>query len=422
MGKSVIEVNNLSKKYRLGLVGTGTLGEDINRLWARMRGKEDPYSLVGEVNDRTLQTDGDYVWALKNVDFSLRQGEVLGIIGQNGAGKSTLLKILSRITTPSSGTVKINGRVGSLLEVGTGFHGELTGRENIYLNGAVLGMRKWEIDNKLDRIVDFSGVEKYLDTPVKRYSSGMKVRLGFAVAAHLEPEILIIDEVLAVGDAEFQNKAIRKMKSLTEVDGKSLIFVSHDLNRVEMLSDRCILMEMGSVLRDGITPKVINDYVVARKILSTQYRYSGEGKINYIHSLKIEKHKYEVNERLVVSISVEVNKTMSDGALSVQITNSRDVNVLHFLILRSEEGESSRMFEEKGRYQLKLDIPKLPLSPDNYNINVYLGDNSTKVNYDRVGCACSFEVFVPESLYRDYYWYSQSSIFVLESNWDVNRG
>ena len=197
MSDVVIKVENLSKQYRLGVVGTGTISHDLNRAWARMRGKEDPYSLIGDLNDRSLSKDSDYVWALKDINFEVKQGEVLGIIGKNGAGKSTLLKILSKITTPTTGSAKIKGRVASLLEVGTGFHPDLTGRENIYLNGAILGMRRWEITQKLDEIVSFAGTEKFIDTPVKRYSSGMKVRLGFAVAAHLEPEILIIDEVLA---------------------------------------------------------------------------------------------------------------------------------------------------------------------------------------------------------------------------------
>ena len=207
MNNTAIKVENLGKLYRLGEIGTGTISHDLNRWWAQLRGKEDPFAKVGEANDRTTKGGSDYVWSLKDVNFEVKKGEVLGIIGRNGAGKSTLLKILSKVTAPTTGNVRVNGRIASLLEVGTGFHPELTGRENIFLNGAILGMTKTEIRSKFDEIVDFSGVERYIDTPVKRYSSGMYVRLAFAVAAFLEPEILIIDEVLAVGDAEFQKNA-----------------------------------------------------------------------------------------------------------------------------------------------------------------------------------------------------------------------
>ena len=204
MSRKVIEFDNVGKQYVLGTIGTGTLSQYLNRWWARIRGKEDPFLKIGEVNDRTKKGESNFVWALKDINFSVDEGDVVGIIGKNGAGKSTLLKILSRVTSPTVGTIKVKGRIASLLEVGTGFHPEMTGRENIYMNGTIMGMTKTEIDRKLDEIVDFAGVEKYLDTPVKRYSSGMMVRLGFAIAAHLEPEILVVDEVLAVGDAEFQ--------------------------------------------------------------------------------------------------------------------------------------------------------------------------------------------------------------------------
>jgi lipopolysaccharide transport system ATP-binding protein len=224
MSDTVIKVENLSKLYRLGEVGTGTLSHDLNRWFAKIRGKEDPFAKVGHINDRTQKAEkGEYVWALKDINFEVKQGEVLGIIGKNGAGKSTLLKILSRVTAPTAGEVKIKGRVSSLLEVGTGFHPELTGRENIYMNGTIHGMRRREVKAKLDEIVDFAGVAKYLDTPVKRYSSGMTVRLGFAVAAFLEPEILIVDEVLAVGDAEFQKKAIGKMEEVSKEGGRTVL-------------------------------------------------------------------------------------------------------------------------------------------------------------------------------------------------------
>jgi len=223
MSKTVIKVENLSKQYRLGELGTGTISHDLNRWWHKVRGKEDPYLKIGEVNDRTKKGTSEYTWALKNINFEVKQGEMLGVIGKNGAGKSTLLKLLSRVTSPTTGTIKAKGRIASLLEVGTGFHEELTGRENIFLNGAILGMTKAEIRSKFDEIVAFSGTERYIDTPVKRYSSGMRVRLAFAVAAHLEPEILIVDEVLAVGDAEFQSKAIGKMQDISKGEGRTVM-------------------------------------------------------------------------------------------------------------------------------------------------------------------------------------------------------
>lgn len=235
MSRKVIEFDNVGKQYVLGTIGTGTLSQDLNRWWARIRGKEDPFLKIGEVNDRTKKGESNFVWALKDINFSVDEGDVVGIIGKNGAGKSTLLKILSRVTSPTVGTIKVKGRIASLLEVGTGFHPEMTGRENIYMNGTIMGMTKTEIDRKLDEIVDFAGVEKYLDTPVKRYSSGMMVRLGFAIAAHLEPEILVVDEVLAVGDAEFQKKAIGKMQDVSKGEGRTVLFVSHNMAAVKSL-------------------------------------------------------------------------------------------------------------------------------------------------------------------------------------------
>ncbi|RYE17084.1 MAG: ABC transporter ATP-binding protein, partial [Sphingobacteriaceae bacterium] len=235
MNNTVIKVENLGKQYRLGEIGTGTLSHDLNRVWARLRGKEDPFAKIGEANDRTTKSSSDFVWSLKDVNFEVHAGEVLGIIGRNGAGKSTLLKILSKVTAPTTGRINIKGRIASLLEVGTGFHPELTGRENIYLNGAILGMTKIEIGKKFDEIVDFSGVERYIDTPVKRYSSGMYVRLAFAVAAFLEPEILIVDEVLAVGDAEFQKKCLGRMRDVSTNDGRTVLFVSHNIAAIRGL-------------------------------------------------------------------------------------------------------------------------------------------------------------------------------------------
>ncbi|WP_247236068.1 ABC transporter ATP-binding protein [Telluribacter sp. SYSU D00476] len=256
-----IRVENISKLYQLGEISTGTLARDLHRWWARLRGKEDPFRKIGEANDRTVKGSSDFVWALQDISFEVPQGEVLGIIGRNGAGKSTLLKILSRVTKPTTGRIKVKGRIASLLEVGTGFHPELTGRENIFLNGAIMGMRKAEIRSKLDEIVEFAGVERYLDTPVKRYSSGMYVRLAFAVAAHLEPEILVVDEVLAVGDADFQKKCLGKMKDVSEKEGRTVLFVSHNMEAVQKLCTQGLLLRHGSIFASGNLKEVLDTYL-----------------------------------------------------------------------------------------------------------------------------------------------------------------
>ncbi|MEI6122897.1 MAG: ABC transporter ATP-binding protein [Bacteroidota bacterium] len=265
MSNTIIKVENLSKQYRLGQVGTGTIRDDLGRFWAKVLGKEDPTMKIGATNTLTSQQlnekQSNYVWALKDINFSVEQGEVLGIIGKNGAGKSTLLKILSKVTTPTTGNIKVKGRIASLLEVGTGFHPELSGRENIFLNGAILGMTKAEIRSKFDEIVDFAGVERYIDTPVKRYSSGMYVRLAFAVAAHLEPEILIVDEVLAVGDAEFQKKALGKMQNISKEQGRTVLFVSHNMTSIEALCNSSIVLKNGSIEYEGIVEKAIEHYI-----------------------------------------------------------------------------------------------------------------------------------------------------------------
>lgn len=289
MGDDIaLQVEDLSKQYRLGEVGTGTLSHDLNRWWHRVMGKDDPYQQIGLTNDR-LEKGAEYVWALKDVSFQVRKGEVLGIIGKNGAGKSTLLKLLSRITSPTTGSIGVNGRVASLLEVGTGFHPELTGRENIFLNGAILGMSKREIQSKLDEIVEFAGVEKYLDTPVKRYSSGMKVRLGFAVAAHLEPEILIVDEVLAVGDAEFQKKAIGKMKNVAETGERTVLFVSHNMGSIRSLCTRSLILDNGELIWSGSVEGAIQKYLTSSDRMGISKRNMNRPFFISSVSLKIRK-------------------------------------------------------------------------------------------------------------------------------------
>lgn len=328
MSHIVIKAENVGKLYRLGEIGTGTLSHDLNRWWARKRGKEDPFSKIGELNDRTVTQSDNSVWALKDINFEVRQGEVLGIIGRNGAGKSTLLKILSKVTSPTVGQIKIRGRIASLLEVGTGFHPELTGRENIFLNGAILGMTNAEIRKKFDDIVEFSGVQKYIDTPVKRYSSGMHVRLAFAVAAFLEPEILIIDEVLAVGDAEFQKKCIGRMREVSKEDGRTVLFVSHDLLAVEKLCNNSLLLANGRMDLLSTTDVVLQRYNEQLKGKKTDKIILTEGVrlLNFDISNKIDS-----GDDLPFNITIEYQEhtpTILDFCLLLY--NSRGVRIAIF--------------------------------------------------------------------------------------------
>lgn len=286
MSDIAISFDKISKQYRLGTIGTGTISHDLNRWWqTTVLRKEDPYLKVGEINDRSIKGTSDYVWAIKDITFDVKQGEVLGIIGKNGAGKSTLLKILSRVTSPSTGTIKAKGRIASLLEVGTGFHPEMTGRENIFMNGAIMGMTKDEIKRKLDEIVDFAGIERYIDTPVKRYSSGMTVRLGFAVAAHLEPEILVVDEVLAVGDAEFQKKAIGKMKDVSRTGGRTVLFVSHNMGAVSQLCTDALFLQNGMIEARGNVSDIIDLYLSERDVISIYERKETSNKPVYFKKI-----------------------------------------------------------------------------------------------------------------------------------------
>jgi lipopolysaccharide transport system ATP-binding protein len=310
----VIKVENLSKAYQLGDFGTGTISRDLERFWARIRGKEDPFLRIGEVNDCTVKGVSDIVWSLKDINFEVNQGDAVGIIGRNGAGKSTLLKVLSRVTSPTTGSVKVKGRIASLLEVGTGFHPELTGRENIYLNGAILGMRKHEIKRKFDEIVDFSGVERYIDTPVKRYSSGMYVRLAFAVAAHLESEILIVDEVLAVGDAEFQKKCLGKMGDISGGEGRTVLFVSHNIKAIQTLCKSGIYLKDGLLKNIGTVNTIVDNYL--QEISSNPFsldRLKFSGPVA---------HKFKIKELLVNNIVASDNiETLSPNeAIEFSIT------------------------------------------------------------------------------------------------------
>jgi lipopolysaccharide transport system ATP-binding protein len=329
MSEIVIKVENISKAYQIGQIGTGTISRDLERLWTtRIRGKEDPFLKIGEANDRSTKGTSDIVWSLRDINFDINQGDAVGIIGRNGAGKSTLLKLLSRVTSPTTGEIKVKGRIASLLEVGTGFHPELSGRENIYLNGAILGMRKQEIARKLDEIIDFSGVERYIDTPVKRYSSGMYVRLAFAVAANLESEILIVDEVLAVGDAEFQKKCLGKMGDISKGEGRTVLFVSHNMAAVQTLCNQGILIENGQILHQGIINDTISKYLQGNafsndlinfrgrkgngKVKFTEVKVYGENDLQSVVSgkklqiaLQLQNNENIVAERIRVDIRIE---------------------------------------------------------------------------------------------------------------------
>ena len=323
----ILKAEHISKQYRLGLVGTGTISHDLNRWWHKVRGKADPYLKVGESNDRSTKGQSEYVWALQDINFEVKRGEVLGIIGKNGAGKSTLLKILSKVTGPTTGEIKTKGRIASLLEVGTGFHGEMTGRENVYLNGAILGMTKKEISSKIDEIIEFSGCQRYIDTPVKRYSSGMTVRLAFAVAAFLEPEILVIDEVLAVGDAEFQKKAIGKMQDISRGDGRTVIFVSHDMNAISTLTSRCVLLVNGKVKLTDTTPRVVSAYLneYKEKLSLSEYVFFDKYKLVGFNLYKNENTIDAIgfNESFDIKLELEQIKDSLELEIEVFIMNGK---------------------------------------------------------------------------------------------------
>jgi len=319
---SVVKVEDVSKLYRLGNVNAAAFVEDMKRMWLRVRGLEDQAILTAETNDRTRKGNSDYVWALKDINFDVSEGEILGIVGRNGAGKSTLLKILAKITSPTSGNIKIRGRIASLLEVGTGFHPELTGRENMYLNGHILGMTKREIDRKFDEIVDFSGVENYLNTPVKRYSSGMRVRLAFAVAAHLEPEILIIDEVLAVGDAEFQAKCLGKMSQVSKTEGRTILFVSHNMAAVETLCSQAILLENGRMIAKDETKKITSLYFNPKTELQTGFsKYD----TRIVSAVLNEGEIITAVDKLKVKITIECRRKIPNPHVQFTLSSNNQI-------------------------------------------------------------------------------------------------
>ncbi|HEX8334372.1 MAG TPA: ABC transporter ATP-binding protein [Segetibacter sp.] len=371
MSETVIEVEDLGKLYRLGEIGTGTLGQDFNRWWARVRGKEDPFSKIGEVNDRTTKGKSEYVWALNDIKFDVKQGEVLGIIGRNGAGKSTLLKLLSKVTSPSKGHIKIQGRIASLLEVGTGFHPELTGRENIFLNGAILGMSKAEIKKKFDEILDFAGVERYVDTPVKRYSSGMYVRLAFAVAAHLESEILIIDEVLAVGDSEFQKKCLGKMGEVSKGEGRTVLFVSHNMGSINTLCSRALVLSKGNIIFNGKTEEGIYHYLesVNNSSKLSALSINDAGLVNYISSIvnvdeeERPRNEYGSNENINLKVEISINEYHPSVELALSLLDKRKNRV--FTI--HEKLFGVYMATNERYKKIKVQIPQGFLAPGKYS-------------------------------------------------------
>lgn len=375
MSKVVIKAENISKQYRLGLVGTGTIKDDMKRWWYKMRGAEDPFLKIGEANDRTSKGESDYVWSLQDINFEINQGDSVGIIGRNGAGKSTLLKILSQVTQPTTGKIYTKGRIASLLEVGTGFHPELTGRENIFLNGAILGMRKHEIARKLDEIIAFSGVERYIDTPVKRYSSGMYVRLAFAVAAHLESEILIVDEVLAVGDAEFQKKCLGKMNDVSKGEGRTVLFVSHNMAAIRSLCNRGVFLENGIIKFDGITEEALDLYNSQNNFIETDVKWdiqnapgSNDAKIRSIRVYSESGLNY-IEEDIFVEVVYENFKDNQTLNVSLSVFDDKD----NYLI--ASPNLDRRKFE-KGIYKSVCKLNKNTLNTGKYFFTILLiGDN-----------------------------------------------
>lgn len=345
---NAIEFDHIGKQYRLGLVSTGTFSQDLNRWWTmNIRHKEDPNLKIGEANDRSKKGESNYVWALKDINFSVEQGDVVGIIGKNGAGKSTLLKLLSRVTTPTVGEIRARGRIASLLEVGTGFHPEMTGRENIYMNGAIMGMTKAEITRKLDEIVDFSGCERYIDTPVKRYSSGMTVRLGFAIAAHLEPEILVVDEVLAVGDAEFQKKAIGKMQDVSKGEGRTVLFVSHNMMAVKSFCKKGILLENGTLKEVGEVDDIVAHYLRGDNAIENFKKWD---------IAQVKKDGFELIEIGIRKKGADYCETMRvdhELELKVKYRITKPYEQLHLTFhMKNEQGQ--KMFSLSGGNQIGL--------------------------------------------------------------------
>ena len=389
MKEIILKAEGISKQYRLGLVGRSSLGDDLKRVWAKIRGQEDPFLKVGAVNDRKEKAKSDYVWALQGIDFDVYKGEILGIIGKNGAGKSTLLKILSRVTSPTTGTIKTKGRIASLLEVGTGMHPELTGRENVFLNGAILGMSKAEIASKIDEIIEFSGCEMYIDTPVKRYSSGMRVRLGFAVAAFLEPDILVVDEVLAVGDAEFQKKAIGKMQDISRGGGRTVLFVSHNMGSVQSLCTRGILLENGKVVFDGGVDETVSRYLSASKEsvsdLSLVEDRQGAGNILFtnvvLRNSDMEVSLFKLGDKIGFHFDLIVKNPLPSPNLRmiIGVYNDRDEGIMRF-DSNANAKITIDMSVEEARLSCIME-DHITIMPGKYSVNIALFNDDVLEDY-----------------------------------------
>lgn len=384
MSKNIaIKVENLSKVYQLGEIGTGTISNDLARWYARVRGKEDPFLKIGEINDRNAKGSSNVVWSLKDINFEIEKGEAVGIIGKNGAGKSTLLKILSKVTAPTTGSITGKGRIASLLEVGTGFHPELSGRENIFLNGAILGMRKKEIQRKLDEIVDFAGIERYIDTPVKRYSSGMYVRLAFAVAAHLESEILIVDEVLAVGDAEFQKKCLGKMGEVSKGEGRTVLFVSHNMAAIQKLCKTSILLDKGQINFSGDVKTTIEKYININQNISSTYKIEEfnqtSAPLARAYELRIEDLSGNLLKEIPVGmpwqivVEFEIFKPIEHFIIALGITNNLEVNI--------QTSWSKEQDILPGKYSASFQQNEIILATDTYHVTLGLSTYERPIQY-----------------------------------------
>ncbi|WP_159023045.1 ABC transporter ATP-binding protein [Formosa sp. L2A11] len=383
----ILKAENISKQYRLGLIGTGTISHDLNRWWHRIRGKEDPYLKIGEVNDRSSKGKSAYAWALKDINFEVQQGEVLGIIGKNGAGKSTLLKILSRVTSPTTGEIKTRGRIASLLEVGTGFHPELTGRENMYLNGAILGMTKAEIKAKEQEIIEFSGCERYVDTPTKRYSSGMRVRLAFAVAAFLEPDILVIDEVLAVGDAEFQKKAIGKMQDISKGDGRTVLFVSHNMAAVKSLCARAIVLENGTSVFEGGTDEAVSFYLnLGNTKGSETLRYFNEEDFEkqsfLIESVGLKGEHKNYNDPLTREDDLIINLTLIKHTLEELVVVFRFKDDEGNIMFVTNSDDAQMNLKKEGKQLVTMHLPNFFFNEGNFSVDIMITNGKKQLFFE----------------------------------------
>lgn len=419
-----ISLTNISKAYQLGVFNTGSFTSDLARWWALKRGKEDPFLMIGEENDRTAKSDSNIVWSLKDINFDIQQGETVGVIGRNGAGKSTLLKVLSQVTQSSTGQMRIKGKVASLLEVGTGFHPELTGRENIFLNGAILGMRKQEIKEKFDEIVDFSGVERYIDTPVKRYSSGMYVRLAFAVAAHLESDILIVDEVLAVGDADFQKRCMGKINQLGNSDGRTIIFVSHNMGSIKALCKKSIFLDKGQKVFEGETGEVITTYLNAYAPRRSEDGYieqglslqgSGEARFTRFKSLKNGNGSIDFffGENPTFIIEIEVFKQIKNAFIGMLVKSVH----ADTLALATPDEKYNTIDLDEGKYQFEVKLNEV-LLPGEYNFNLMIAQVKEQGMIDFVESVGSIRI-LRDSLDPDmtYPWTTVHGYFKPDSSW-----